>query len=151
MTMVFVDNHVCTCVQRNFVMIDNIPVDYDRILRNETDYVNTLVGNVTALVHYVIRFIPYMDLGVYCIRSDQDTHSVQNILTGTRIDDNDVFTDLFSFDNNLQTLFYGGGGIIRKRSFPRRSVMDVKLLSEDCDLSQSSASLNDGRCSSSAQ
>jgi hypothetical protein len=113
MSLVLLENHdICLCLQRKHIMLGSTQVDYERVLREDEDYLNTLVpSSSNILLRYIIRMIPYMDLGVYQIQIllDGTYHSTflplfsENavpLLTTT----ND-FSSLFSFDNNLVKLF----------------------------------------------
>jgi hypothetical protein len=117
MSLVLLENHeICLCLHRKHIMLGSTLVDYDRVLRDDEDYLNTLVpssSNTLLLLRYIIRTIPYMDLGVYQIqiRLDGIYHSTflplfsdHHVATMTMTTTTD-FSPLFSFDNNLVKLF----------------------------------------------
>jgi hypothetical protein len=105
--MVCVDNHICTCIKRTFVYLDNLPVEYNRILQNDQEYMNTLVVDTdNDLLRYILRFIPYMDAGLYVIQVDLEHNRFVNNLSGIHVTGEEKdFGNLFSFHNNLETLF----------------------------------------------
>jgi len=93
MSQVYVFDSVYRCINQS-VFVDNLELDMDCVYR-DLSYLGKLIPEVTSLGQYIVRFLPFMDVGNYYIFTHGDL--ALNVVTGVYTESGD-FSQLFSFD-----------------------------------------------------